>query len=296
MSHIESKDLNMYRITPPPPKWDLQEYIRRYVETGNDKFFYWFLHYYEPQMNYLAKDYRKTYKMEEHFADIKQAMAYGLCKALVNYDISKSPFFPYANRYMEREAHNYIRTMRTGYSVQSEFEYARLRKVMDVFNHSGGEFTEETISQVAAQIGESYEKTKSIIEGGILTENYTDVQSNDEDDTGTTDFLLPDSSLNPENIFFKQELYNKLYEAYDSLEYTEKIMLAQHLGFCPECFSSRYADKTDLDENGKPKEKPIKPLPYTDIATDHGFSDADTAKRVCEKALIVLQKILNAET
>lgn len=285
MSHIESKDLNMYRITPPPPKWDLQEFIRRYVETGNDKYFYWFLHYYESQMNYLAKDYRKKYKMEEHFADIKQAMAYGLCKALVNYDISKSPFFPYANWYMEREAHNYIRTMRTGYSVQSEFEYARLRKVMGIFNHSGGEFTEETISQVAAQIGESYEKTKSIIEGGILTENYVDVQSNDEDDTRTTDFLLPDSSLNPENIFFKQELYNKLYEAYDSLEYTEKIMLAQHLGFCPECFSTHYTDKNDLDENGKPKEKPIKPLPYTDIATDHGFSDADTAKRVCERAL-----------
>lgn len=284
MSHIESKDLNMYRITPPPPKWELQEYIRLFVETGNDKYFYWFLHYYEPQMNYLAKEYRKTYKMEEHFADIKQAMAYGLCKALVNYDISKSPFFPYANRYMEREAHNYIRTMRTGYSVQSEFEYARLRKAMAIYKDLGGEFTEETIAQVATQIGESYEKTKSIIEGGILTENYTDVQSNDEDDAGTTDFLLPDSLLNPESIYFKQELYDKLYEAYDSLEYTEKIMLAQHLGFCPECFSNHYADKTDLDENGKPKKKLIKLLPYTDIATDHGFSDADTAKRVCRTA------------
>lgn len=284
MSHIESKDLNMYHITPPPPKWELQEYIRLFVETGNDKYFYWFLHYYEPQMNYLAKEYRKTYKMEEHFADIKQAMAYGLCKALVNYDISKSPFFPYANRYMEREAHNYIRTMRTGYSVQSEFEYAQLRKAMAIYKDLGGEFTEETIAQVATQIGESYEKTKSIIEGGILTENYTDVQSNDEDDAGTTDFLLPDSLLNPESIYFKQELYDKLYESYDSLEYTEKIMLAQHLGFCPECFSNHYADKTDLDENGKPKKKLIKPLPYTDIATDHGFSDADTAKRVCRTA------------
>lgn len=285
MSHIESKDLNMYRITPPPPKWDLQEYIRQYVLTGNDKYFYWFLHCYEPQMNYLAKEYRKTYKMAEHFADIKQAMAYGLCKALVNYDISKSPFFPYANRYMEREAHNYIRTMRTGYSIQSEFEYARLRKAMAIYKDLGGEFTEETIAQVATQIGESYEKTKSIIEGGILTENYVDVQSNDEDDEQTIEFLLPDSSLNPENIYFKQELYDKLYEAYDSLEYTEKIMLAQHLGFCSECFSTRYADKTDLDENGKPKEKSIKPLPYSDIATDHGFSDASTATRVCRTAI-----------
>ena len=70
-------------------------------------------------------------------------------------------------------------------------------------------------------------------------------------------------------------------------------MLAQHLGFCPECFSTRYADKTDLDENGKPKEKPIKPLPYTDIATDHGFSDADTAKRVSERALSIIKNNLH---
>lgn len=281
----------MYRITPPPPKWDLQEYIRFFVQTGNDKYIYWFLHYFEPQLNEKAKFYRNKYKMDEHFADIKQALAVGLCKALLKYDISKSPFLPYAERYMEREAHNYIRTMRTGYSIQSEFEYARLRKAMKIYKDLGGEFTEETITKVAERIGESYDKTKSIIEGGILTENYKDILSNNEDgDDGSTEFLLPDSSLNPENIYFKQELYDELYEAYDSLEYTEKIMLAQHLGFCPECFSTHYADKNDLDENGKPKMKLIKSLPYTDIATDHGFSDADTAKRVCEKAIHKIKK------
>lgn len=272
MSHIEKKEFEIYRITPPPPEWDLQEYIRQYIQTGDDNYFYWFLHYYEPTLNEKAKFIRNKYSMEKHFADIKQSLVTGLCKALMKYDISIAPFLPYAQRYMEREAHTYIRTMRTGYSVQSDFEYARLRKVMDIFNHSGGEFTEETISQVAAQIGESYDKTKSIIEGGILTENYVDVQSNDEDDEQTTDFLLPDSSLNPENIYFKQELYDKLYEAYDSLEYTEKIMLAQHLGFCPECFSNHYADKTDLDEMANRRKSssnrcliPTSP-PITDLA------------------------------
>ena len=293
MSHIEKKEFEIYRITPPPPEWDLQKYIRLYVQTGDDKYFYWFLHYYEPTLNEKAKFFRNKHKMDEHFADIKQSLVTGLCKALLNYDISISPFLPYAQRYMEREAHNYIRTMRTGYSVQSEFEYSRLRKAMAIYSELGGKFTEETITKVSEQLGESYDKTKSIIEGGILTENYTDVQSNDEDDTGTTDFLLPDSSLNPENIYFKQELYGKLYESYDSLEYTEKIMLAQHLGFCPECFSTRYADKTDLDGNGKPKNKPLKPLPYTDIATDHGFSDADTAKRVCDKAISKIRNNLH---
>ena len=36
-------------------------------------------------------------------------------------------------------------------------------------------------------------------------------------------------------------------------------------------------------------------LPYTDIATDHGFSDADTAKRVCEKALYKVRKKVYAK-
>jgi DNA-directed RNA polymerase specialized sigma subunit len=285
VSHIEKKEFEIYRITPPPPKWDLQEYIRQYVQTGDDKYFYWFLHYYEPLLNEKAKFFRKKYKIY-HFSDIKQSLVTGLCRALLNYDISISPFLPYAQRYMEREAHSYIRTMRTGYSVQSEFEYARLKKAMAIYSELGGKYSEETITKVSEQLGESYEKTKSIIEGGILTESYTDIQNKkDDDDESESSIIVPDSSLNPENIYFKQELYGKLYEAYDSLEYTEKIMLAQHLGFCPECFSTRYADKNDLGENYKPKEKPIKPLPYTDIATDHGFSDADTAKRVCERAL-----------
>ena len=164
---------------------------------------------------------------------------------------------------------------------------------MAIYKDLGEEFTEENISQVAEKIGESYEKTKSIIEGGILTASYVDIQDKkDDEDENEADIIVPDSSLNPENIYFKQELYDKLYKAYDGLEYTERIMLAQHLGFCPECFSTRYADKNDIDENGKPKNKPIKPLPYTDIATDHGFSDASTAKRACKKAIGTLKNLI----
>ena len=110
MSHIEKKEFEIYRISPPPPKWDLQEYIRQYVQTGDDKYFYWFLYYYEPTLNEKAKFFRNKYKMDEHFSDIKQSLVAGLCKALINYDISIAPFLPYAQRYMEREVHNYIRT------------------------------------------------------------------------------------------------------------------------------------------------------------------------------------------
>ena len=83
MSHIEKKEFEIYRITPPPPEWDLQEYIRQYIQTGDDNYFYWFLHYYEPSLNEKAKFFRNKYSMEEHFADIKQSLVTGLCKALM---------------------------------------------------------------------------------------------------------------------------------------------------------------------------------------------------------------------
>lgn len=120
---------------------------------------------------------------------------------------------------------------------------------------------------------------------GVVTETTKDRLLELESQKKELEFQLAAEKIKRPTLTKEQELYDKLYKSYDSLEYTEKIMLAQHLGFCPECFSTHYVDKNDLDENGEPKEKPIKPLPYTDISTDHGFSDADTAKRACKKAL-----------
>ena len=87
-------------------------------------------------------------------------------------------------------------------------------------------------------------------------------------------------------------LYNRLWDAYDRLEFTERMMLAQRLGFCFECHSTFYMDHNDLDEYGEPKKKPIKPMMYTDIATDHEYSSANTAHKKCEKALMKLKEAI----
>lgn len=70
------------------------------------------------------------------------------------------------------------------------------------------------------------------------------------------------------------------------------MMLAQRLGFCFECHSTFYMDYDDLDEYGEPKKKPIKPMMYTDIATDHEYSSANTAHKKCEKALMKLKEAI----
>ena len=62
--------------------------------------------------------------------------------------------------------------------------------------------------------------------------------------------------------------------------------------FCFECHSTSYMDHNDLDEYGEPKKKPIKPMMYTDIATDHEYSSANTAHKKCEKALMKLKEAI----
>ena len=49
------KELYMYRLSPAPPKVnDLQEYIDLYLSEKDEKYFEWFLHYYEPILNTTA--------------------------------------------------------------------------------------------------------------------------------------------------------------------------------------------------------------------------------------------------
>ncbi len=55
---------------------------------------------------------------------------------------------------------------------------------------------------------------------------------------------------------------------------------------------SSIMDYEDLDEYGDPKKKPIKPMMYTDIATDHEYSSANIAYPKCETALAKLKEVI----
>ena len=81
-THIDEMDLNMYRIIPAPPKWDLQEYIVTYLKEKDERYLSWFLHYYEKTLNKNVQNYMRQFFMQEHFADLKQAYVAGLLKAL----------------------------------------------------------------------------------------------------------------------------------------------------------------------------------------------------------------------
>ena len=80
-----------------------------------------------------------------------------------------------------------------------------------------------------------------------------------------------------------------LFAAYETLDYRERSMVADHLGFCPECYGIYELDK---DENGNPVKQLRKGKAYIDLAAEHTLSSPDTAFRTVNGAYKKMQKEL----
>ena len=261
-----TEDLYLYRIKPAPPEVDdFQEYIAIYLAEKDEKYLGWFLHYYEPRLNTVIMQMVQETAMQGHFADLKQAYIFGICKALQKYDISAGvPFLIFKEFYVKNEIDNYIRTMRQGYSVLSVDEYRTLKKAMALYAKYEYKFDEETITKIAAAIGKSIKDTKEIIRSGIDTTHYTDFYRRyaDEDGESTAEDVTVDDTSNPERLFFKRWQAEALFDSYENLDYRERTMVADHLGFCTECYGIY---ELGSDENGQPVKLLCKSKAYIDL-------------------------------
>lgn len=291
------KELEIYRLTPAPPKEnDLQKYILNYLVEKDDKYISWFLHYYERTVNEKTMATIQDYAMYGHFLDIKQAYVIGMLKALQEYDPDRGvPFIVYKEYAAMREVHEYIRTMRTGFTVQSNDEYLRLRKAMRLFREYGGKADEATIDKIARDISTSVEDAAEIIRCGMQNMQFVDYyrQYADEDSEESREEIAQDSSAEPDKIFFKLEKVDAVMTAFENLNFRERAMVAAHLGFCMECYATFYYDTDDLDEDGKSKRKPLPKEAFIDIAIDHGLASPDTADKTYRRALEKMKKELN---
>lgn len=271
---------------------NFQEYITLYLSEKDEKYLSWFLHYYEPRLNTVIMQTVQETAMQGHFADLKQAYIFGICKALQKYDISTGvPFLIFKEFYVKNEIDNYIRTMRQGYSVQSVDEYRTLKKAMALYAKYEYNFDEETITKIAAEIGKSIKDTKEIIRAGIDSTHYTDFYRRyaDEDGESTAEDIPADRISNPERLFFKRWQTEALFDAYENLDYRERTMVADHLGFCTECYGIYELGK---DENGKPVKLLRKSKAYIDLAAEHTLSSPDTAFRIVNGAYEKMRKEL----
>ena len=233
------KELVIYRLTPAPPKEnDLQKYILNYFAQKEDKYISWFLHYYERTLNEKAMAIVQDYAMYGHFLDIKQAYVIGMLKALQGYDPERGvPFIVYKEYAAMREVHEYIRTMRTGFTVQSNDEYLRLRKAMRLHREFGSKNDDTTMEKIAEAIGTSKEDATEIIRCGIQNMQFVEYyrQYADEDSEESREEVAHDGSSEPDKLFFKLEEAETEIAAFENIKYREREKVYAHLGDCMDC-------------------------------------------------------------
>ena len=243
------QDLYIYQIHPVPPKKDdLQEYIDLYIAEQDDKYLMWFLHYYEPMLNSTAKEAVERYSMKGHFEDIKQACVTGIFKALQSYDKdAHGNFITYKVRIMWNEIHEYIRQMRAGSTVPSENKYRTLRQIMRLYGEYG--YSTETIRKISKEVNLSAKNVKEILLSGIENMNIVDfyVSYADEEAEETLMDITSDSDFEPLRVLLATERFNYVNEAFERLDYRERLVVSEYLSFCPDCFKLK-AKKVKLSD------------------------------------------------
>ena len=278
------QDLYRYRLAPAPPKKDdFQDYIDLYFAEKDEKYLSWFLHYYEPTLNTQMMTAVQEYSMRGHFVDMKQAAVYGILKALSNYDIFLGvPFLVYKEYYVKNEIDDYIRTMRTGYTVQSNDEYKLLRRAMALYNKYG-KSDDETIARIAAELGKNVKDTREIITAGLRNMSYAEFyrQYADEDGESSAEDVTRDDTTDPAKMFFDEWRADAVFDRYKKLDIRERSMIAEHLGFCRECHGIL---ENSTDENGEKILLFRQKKAYADLALQHTLSSPDTAFRIVHKA------------
>ncbi len=292
------KDLHIYRLDPAPPKYEnYQDYFDLYFAKKDEKYLAWFLHYYEKELNTKARGFVNEYAMYGHFVDIKQAFVTGMMEALQRYDISLGvPFLTYKKFYAMNAVHTYIRTMRTGYTVQSSYADENLRKVMLKFAEHEYRYDEETIAAIAGETKISPKNVEEILQGGLLNMSMTDFYRHygDEDSEESMEEVAADGTSQTEELYLRIEKAEKVMSTYELLNYRERAIVADHLGFCRDCYATYYYDRADLDADGKPKRKARRKVPFIELAVEHGLASPDTADKTYRRALQKMRSKLNS--
>ena len=273
--------LYIYRTDPAPPKMGYQQYIDLYLAEKDETYIAWFLHHYEQTLNTKAKGYVHDYAMYGHFSGIKSALVFALWQALMHYDPEKGLFMPYKEDYLKNAVHEYVRTMRTGFTVQSKGEDEQLRLLMRKFAKRNYKTDDATIAALAKELDWTEKKVREYLQAGCRNMRFTDFykQYSDEDSEESTEEIGSSPDTEPYRMLNKMQLEEALLSAYEALSYRERAIVAEHLGFCMECFGESYIDEADG------RKKPIELQPFIDIAYNHTLSSPATADRIYRQAL-----------
>ena len=227
----------IFQLEPEPPKVDNpNEYILSALREKDLKYFSFFLHHYEPQLNkrirsFLCTDGSDQYN-PERFVDIKLSCRELMLQRLMEYDPAKGAeyatyIFPFIRDAMLR-----FRMGEERWSVSSLTNYKMLRTMAWLYHNTKdavGEFARKYDCELA--LAEEYLK----VVRGIRNQQPFFVTEQDEDGEETGEDVTRDDSWNYADILWNGIQAGKVQDAFAKLDYREQTLLEKRLSICMTC-------------------------------------------------------------
>ena len=270
----------IFQLEPEPPKAEnINDYILSALREKELKYFSFFLHHYEQQLNkrikfFLGVDGGDLYDTDR-FIDIKLSCREQMLQKLMDYDPAKGAeyatyIFPFIRDAMLR-----FRMGEEKWSVSSLTNYKMVRSMAWLYHNTKdavSEFSKKYNCELA--LAEEYLK----VVRGIRNQQLFYVTDEDGEETGE-DVAL-DDSWNYTDILWNGIQAEKVQRAFEKLNYREQTLLEKRLAICMTC-----------GRVGSWKDRPT----FEELAVMFEGSTASGAERAYRKAVDKLTELLVAE-
>ena len=227
----------IFQLEPEPPKAEnINDYILSALREKNLKYFSFFLHHYEQQLNkrirsFLCTDGSDQYD-PERFLDIKLSCREAMLQKLPDYDPKKgAEYVTYIYPFI-RDAMLRFRMGEEQWSVSSLTSYQMLRTMAWLYHNPRdaiGEFAKKYDCDLA--LAEEYLK----VVRGIRNQQPFFVTEQDEDGEETGEDVTRDDSWNYADILWDGIQAEKVRKAFEKLNYREQTLLEKRLAICMTC-------------------------------------------------------------
>lgn len=227
----------IFQLEPEPPAVDsLNEYILSALREKDLKYFSFFLHYYEPQLNkrikaFLGVDGSGLYDTDR-FLDIKLSCREQMLQKLMDYDPAKGAEYATYIYPFIRDAMLRFRMGEEKWSVSSLANYKMLRSMAWLYHN-----TKDAVSEFAKRyhcdlvLAEEYLK----VVRGIRNQQPFFVTAQDEDGEETGEDVTCDDSWNYADILWNGIQAEKVQRAFEKLDFREQTLPEKRLAICMTC-------------------------------------------------------------
>ncbi len=264
---------------------------RSYANTGEEKYYEWLLHFAEDSMTAHCKKLMKQNNLTDGLSDLKTAYAFGLFKALREFDPSVgTKFMTFASIYVRNELDKTLCSLIPGYSIGTVGEYRRMKRVMALYEARIGESFDEVMKEIAEEIHLSVKKTTEIFLAAARNSHPEPLTKTmaDEPDAIEEEYI-PSPIPSPEKQLMLDLRAEALWGSFEKLPLLERMMIAEECGFCVNCYGIfELAD----DKNGNKVLRSRKPMTRADIAAKHQLSPRTVSSKL-NKAYATLREYLH---